>query len=314
MKYNKLGNTSIEISPLCFGTLTISPTQKNFHPSKAAELICQAYDLGVNFFDTAELYDTYEPLAIALQSHPELVITSKSYAVTFAEMRQSIELARQKLNRDYIDIFALHEVETMASLKGHQGALEYLEEAKSKGIIKAIGISTHTVAGVRAGATDPRIEVIHPLLNQSGIGIKDGTVNDMIEAIMTAREFSKGIYAMKVLGGGHLSGDAATAIHFVTNLHCTDSIAIGIQSLAELKLNLHLIHNEEVPDILAAEVSRIERFLEIAAWCQGCGRCVAKCSFGALIMDNGKPKVLQDKCVRCSYCARVCPEFCIKVV
>jgi predicted aldo/keto reductase-like oxidoreductase len=314
MNYKRLGSTFIEISPLCFGTLTIGPTQKNFQPGKAAELICQAYELGVNFFDTAEIYDTYKPLSIALRSHPELVIASKSYAVTFSEMRQSLELARQQLNRDYIDIFALHEVEAAASLKGHQGALECLEEAKSKGIIKAIGISTHTVAGVRAGATDTRIEVIHPLINQSGIGIKDGTVMDMIEAIKTAREFGKGIYAMKVLAGGHLSGTAAAAIRFVTDLNCTDSIAIGIQSLAELKVNLHLINNESVPEALMTEVSRMERFLEIASWCQGCGRCVTKCSFGALRMNNGKPEVQLDKCVRCGYCARVCPEFCIKVV
>jgi uncharacterized protein len=314
MNHEKLGNTGIEISPLCFGTLTISPAHKNFQPAKAAELFCEAIDLGINFFDTAELYDTYGPLSIALRSHPDLVIASKSYAVTFSEMRQSLELARRQLNRDYIDIFALHEVETAASLRGHQGALECLVEAKSKGIIKAIGISTHTVAGVRAGATDARIEVIHPLLNQSGIGIKDGTVTDMIAAIMTAREFNKGIYAMKVLAGGHLSGDAATAIRFVTDLHCVDSIAIGIQSLAELKVNLHLISGESVPEALALEVSRMERFLEIASWCQGCGRCVAKCSFGALYMENGKPQVQLDKCVRCGYCAQVCPEFCLKVV
>ena len=101
---------------MCFGTLTISPAHKNSQPVTAAELICQAR---LNFFDTAVLYDTYKPLSIALRSHSDLVIASKSYAVTFLEMRQILELARRQLNRDYIDIFALHEVETAEGIKAH---------------------------------------------------------------------------------------------------------------------------------------------------------------------------------------------------
>ena len=110
MNLNHLGYSGIKISKLCFGTLTIGPAQKNLRPSAAAELICQAYEHGVNFFDTAELYDTYKPLGIALRRYPELVIASRSYAVTFTEMNHSIELARKQLNRDYIDIFGIHEI------------------------------------------------------------------------------------------------------------------------------------------------------------------------------------------------------------
>src|SRR5690242_5307195 len=107
-EYKTLGYTGIKVSRLCFGTLTIGPLQKDFIPQKAADLMEQAFDLGVNFYDTAECYDTYESLALVLRHHPEIVITSKSYAVTFHEMQQSLELARRQLNRDYIDVFALH--------------------------------------------------------------------------------------------------------------------------------------------------------------------------------------------------------------
>ena len=49
-----------------------------------------------------------------------------------------------------------------ATLRGHAPALEYLVEAKERGLVEAVGISTHTVAGVRAAAAHPQIEIISP--------------------------------------------------------------------------------------------------------------------------------------------------------
>ncbi len=313
MELKNLGYTDLKVSKLCFGTLTVGPHQKNFLPEKAADLFCQAYELGVNFFDTAEIYGVYHPIALAIRRYPEMVIATKSYAITAAQMQASIEKARTELDRDYIDLFCLHEMENAASLKGHREALDYLTEVKAKGIIKAIGISTHTVAGVRAGATEPAVEVIHPLINREGIGIRDGSVADMVAAIRTAKEFGKGIYGMKVLAGGHLINDAAAAIKFITDLNCVDSIAIGMQSLAEIKTNLALLESLPAPPDLVSEISQTERFLHVAGWCQGCGRCLTKCQFGALSLNNGRVHVDRDKCVCCGYCARICPEFCLKI-
>ncbi len=313
MELKKLGCTDLLVSKLCFGTLTVGPHQKGLAPEAATDLFGQAYELGVNFFDTAEIYGTYQPLALALRKYPQMVIATKSYAATAAEMRESIEKARKELKRDYIDLFCLHEMESASYLRGHRGALDYLTEAKAKGIIKAVGISTHTVAGVRAGAAEPAVEVIHPLINQEGIGIKDGSVDDMVAAIRTAKEFGKGIYAMKALAGGHLIKNAAAAIAYINGLKCVDAIAIGMQSAAEVKMNLALLAGLEAPLDLASQINLEERYLHVAGWCQGCGRCLTKCHFDALALDNGRIRVDRAKCVRCGYCARACPEFCLKI-
>jgi aryl-alcohol dehydrogenase-like predicted oxidoreductase len=132
--------------------LTTSPLQLHFEPETAAELYRFALAHGINCFDTAEFYENYSSLGLALQSNPGMIIASRSYAVTWAEMQQSVERACRELQRDYVDIFGLHEVESEATLRGHRGALEYLQEAKHRGQIRAVSISTHTVAGVRAGA------------------------------------------------------------------------------------------------------------------------------------------------------------------
>lgn len=308
-----MGYTGLSVSKLCFGTLTVGPHQKDFSPEAAADLFGQAFQLGVNFFDTAEIYDTYRHLAPALRKFPEMIVASRSYAVTASEMRESIEKARKELDRDYIDLFGLHEVENAAALKGHREALDYLSKAKADGIIKAVMISTHTVAGVRAGATEPAVDVVHPLINRDGFGIRGGSVAEMVAAIRTAREFGKGIYGMKVLAGGHLINNAPAAFAFINELNCVDAVAVGMQSLAEVKMNLALLAGLPPPPDLESQISLEERRLRIAGWCQGCGRCVAKCGFNALTVINGRVEVDPSKCVRCGYCARVCPEFCLKI-
>jgi len=60
MKSIKLGNTNIDVSRLCFGSLTISPLQRNLSYEKGAELLKYAFNKGINFLDTAELYNNYE--------------------------------------------------------------------------------------------------------------------------------------------------------------------------------------------------------------------------------------------------------------
>jgi len=116
----------------------------------------------------------------------------------------SLEEARKELDRDYIDLFLLHEQENALTLKGHRPALEYLLQAKEAGKVRAVGISSHSVEAVKAAAVMPEIDVIHPLLNLQGLGIINGTLSQMLEAVNLALSEGKGIYAMKAIGGGNL--------------------------------------------------------------------------------------------------------------
>ena len=59
MVYRELGHTGLMVSRLCFGGLVIGPLQKNLSVEEGGEVIAEAFRLGVNFIDTADLYDTY---------------------------------------------------------------------------------------------------------------------------------------------------------------------------------------------------------------------------------------------------------------
>jgi uncharacterized protein len=320
MKEVQLGWQGPKVSEVCFGSLAISPLQGRVTFEEGVKVLRYALENGVNWIDTAEIYDNYDQIAQAIQGKPEIQIVSKSYSVTACEMAESIEKARKGLNREVIDFFLLHEQESALTLKGHQGAWEELVKAKEKGIVRYIGISTHAVAGVRAGALQPGIDVIHPIVNREGLGIIDGTLTEMLEGIRFAAELGLGVYAMKVFGGGHLAKDPMAAIDFIRSTPGIQAMALGMSSLAEIEFNLKYLAGEEIPESLHHSVAYREKKLYVADWCEGCGRCSETCPQGALSMvdleEDGliQAKVEADRCILCGYCGRACPHFCLKIV
>ena len=97
MEYRTLGKTGICVSRLCFGTLTIGPLQANLPLREGADLLIAAIDLGVNFFDTADLYGTYPYIREALRHRDasRLVIASKSYDYTREGQKASTAFRKQ---------------------------------------------------------------------------------------------------------------------------------------------------------------------------------------------------------------------------
>ncbi|AEG15579.1 aldo/keto reductase [Desulfofundulus sp. TPOSR] len=315
MEYRILGQTGIKVSRLCFGALTVGPLQAALPVDKGAAVIRRALEAGVNFIDTAECYQTYPYIYEATRGWAgEVVIASKSYAYSWQGMRQSLEGALRALRRDYIDIFLLHEQESALTIRGHWEAVEYLLTAKKEGLVRAIGVSTHSVEGVRAAARIAEFDIIHPIINIAGIGIQGGTREDMLAAIAEAASFGKGIYGMKALGGGHLIPRAQEALAFVLGIPQLASVAVGMRTVAEVDFNVAVFSGMPVPSGLWARVGRQKRRLHIEDWCRGCGSCVERCGAGALFLTGGRAAVDPLKCRLCGYCGTVCPDFCIKIV
>ena len=314
MQYTVLGRTGITVSRLCFGTLTMAPMQQNLTPEEGARLLIYAYEKGVNFLDTADLYETYPHIRRALHDAPDYVISTKAYCYDEQTAREALERAYRGLGRDYVDIFMLHEQESLYTLRGHEEALNYLVRQKELGHIGAVGISTHFAGCVKAATRFPQIEVIHPLINIGGVGIQDGPRELMEQNIQFARDNGRGIFAMKPFGGGHLIAGSYQALKYLIDAPWADSVATGMQSFDEIDANVAAFNGEPGAQALMEKLHSKKRRILVHDWCEGCGRCTERCRQKAISIIDGRAEIDQSKCVFCAYCARVCPQFCIKVV
>jgi len=310
-----LGSTDIKVSRLCFGSLTMTPFQANLSVKEGANLIKYAYSKGINFIDTAEIYNNYHYIKEGLKDikRDDYVIASKTYAYTEKMAEDSLEKALHEIGTDYIDVFLLHEQESIHTIRGHFPAIEYLKRAKKEGKVRAIGISTHRVDGVKGFLETKDLDVIHPIINKTGLGIHDGSIEDMLYQVKLAYDMGRGIYGMKPLGGGHLIQSIEEAFDFVRKIPYIHSIAIGMQSYDEVDADVSLMENGYIREELKKSLRNINRRLIVHDYCQGCGNCVKRCQQGGITLVDGQATP-NDNCILCGYCATVCPEFCIKVI
>lgn len=315
MKKVKLSDTGLSVSPICFGSLTVSPLQANLDVQKASEIIAYAFSKGINFIDTAQLYKTYPHIneALKLYNKDDIVISSKTYAHTKEQAVIAVEQARKELDRDIIEIFMLHEQESIYTLNGHKEALDYLLNCREKGIIRCVGISTHSVTGVLGAIELGGLDVIHPLINISGYGIINGTREDMEKALILAKQKGLFIFSMKSLGGGNLFFKAKECLNYAFSLPFVDSVAIGMQSTEEIDANISFLEKGSFSDEETKLLNK-NRKLHIEYWCTGCGNCVKKCPQKALRIENDKAFCDKKKCILCGYCSAYCNSLAIKII
>lgn len=314
MIYRELGATGIKVSKLCFGTLTMGPFQRNLTVPEGAALLERAFEHGVNFLDTAEIYETYPHVREALRIKPDAVVCTKSYSYDLKTAEASFKKAVEGIGREYVDVFLLHEQESAHTIRGHREAIDFFLRKREEGLIGAFGLSTHYVACMEAALRHPELEVLFPLINKKGVGIADGTPDEMLSVIRAAHEAGKGVIAMKPLGGGHLISEREEALDFILGIDEIDTIAIGMQSIDEVDYNCARFAGEEPDPAIAERLGRVRRRMLIQDWCQGCGVCVKACRNHAITMEGGIARIDYSKCATCGYCARACPQFNIKVI
>lgn len=316
MKYNALGKTGLEVSEICYGSLPIGPLQADYPVEQAGAVIRYCLEQGINFIDTAQRYGTYEHIRHALAGYEKpVVIASKSWASTYEDMGQAVEEARTRLGRDVIDIFHLHAARVDGNVfELRRGALEYLCEAKVKGRIRAVGISTHSVRTVRLAADNPDIDVIHPLVNMLGLGILEGTLEDMLRAVSYAASRGKGIYLMKAMAGGHLVDRYQQALDFSRQIPGVCSIAIGMLRQAEADANIAYVEGREVAEDIKLQLGKKGKKLFVMDQCKACGACVERCPNGAISVVGNKAKADPERCLLCGYCVPYCPQFCLRLI
>lgn len=316
MKKRILGRTGIEVTELCFGALPMGPLQRDLNVDESAAIIAHALQKGVNFIDTAQMYKTYEPISKAMKiSGIRPIIASKSNKKTYHEMEAAVNEALQSLDIDFIDIFHLHAAREGANaFEVFADALNCLVDMKKAGKIRAIGISTHSVAVANIAAEHDLIDVVFPIINMSGMGLLNGTKEEMIQAIKKNHKNNKGVYLMKILAGGSLINNYHKAMEYARGIEDYHSIALGMTSISEVEFNINYFQGKEA-EVLPINAASYKKALASKAMCKSCGKCILACPNNAISFDEEKKAVIdQNICLTCGYCTPVCPEFAIRIV
>jgi len=313
-----LGRTGIEVTELCFGTLILGALQSNLKPQEGAKAIRRALELGINFIDTAKTYKTHEHVRLGTEGYKDVIIATKSPVKTARGMREDVELCLRELNRETIDIFHMHLIRSETDIREREGALDTLVKCRQAGMIKAIGLSSHGVEGTRCALDYDEIDVVFPIMNIKGLGITDGTKDEMLSVIKEIRSTDMGIYDMKPLGGGHLINDIPAAIDYVRSLNLFDSISAGLNSPEEAEVMIGVFEKDPaaIERALAMGKERVnqKQLIVYDFICENCGSCVEACAQGALSLNGNKVEVDKELCILCGYCAEACPRFAIRVI
>ena len=319
----ELGNSGIKVTKLGLGCLPMGPLQAGISPEAGAKVIRRALEWGINFIDTAQGYRTYEHILAGVGPGSDVVVATKTPAADAKGAEEAVSEALRELKREYIDIFHIHAAREEEPFVKRAEALKRLVRYKEEGKIRAIAISTHFVKVTREVARVPEIDVVLPIINKTGMGIIDGSAEEMAGAIEEAHNAGKGVYIMKAFAGGNLLDDRIGALDYVTSLAGIDSIMIGALRPEEVDYNARYFLGQEIPPELAqVTTGKTKRLVRIGN-CTGCGTCVEACPAGALSLPAGrrgrdeeedKVKIDHERCILCGYCAPVCPQFALRMV
>lgn len=249
-----LGQTGCNVTILGLGGQAAleTPGQEDL----AEEIITRALDLGVNYIDTSAYYGTHlgkpglseRNVGRATASRRDSVfIATKTLGRLRDNALQDLDRSLKNLQTDYVDLWQLHNVRTSADVNNillTRGAYKALEQAKSEGKARFVGLSGHYNPTVlRSLIAQRKFDAVLMAINAA-----DVHYNSFINiALPAALERKMGIIAMKIPARGRLfqEGGVTTmeqALRY-TLTHPVSTAIIGCDSVEQVEENVELAKN-----------------------------------------------------------------------
>jgi predicted aldo/keto reductase-like oxidoreductase len=316
MHYTTLGRTGLKVSRLGFGGIPI----QRVGSQEATEIIHSCLWEGINFFDTARGYgDSETKLGQALLGkRHQAILASKSPSRDGAGLRKDLEACLRELKTDYVDLYQLHNVaspEAWEAVCAKDGALAELLSARDKGLVRYVGISSHS--------NELLIQMQNTEIFDSIQFPFNVVEQQFVPSLERAVELNLGRIVMKPLAGGSFA-DASLAIRYA--LEAPVSVIIpGVDSVEQVRANVAAVvagplSVAERERVLAEADALGQEFCRRCDYCQPCPSGVpistifilegyvrrygladwAQTRYDALPVDGAD-------CVECGICESRCP-------
>lgn len=238
-----LGKTGIKTTLLGMGTGFNggNRTSAITRAGNAEKMIKYAFDKGIRFFDCADTYGTHPYLLTALKEIPreKYTLGSKIWMTRGGipeperpDANIVVDRFRKELNTDYLDLVQIHCMTSATWTDEQKKQMDILETLKAKGVIRAHGVSVHSLQALEAAAESPWVDVIHVRINPFGASMDSKDPDQVVPVIKKLHDSGKGVIGMKLIGNGSFSNDSEKvdqSIKYVLGLGTVDMVIIGFE-------------------------------------------------------------------------------------
>ncbi len=207
----------------------------------AESIIRQAYEKGIRFFDCADSYGTHPFTKAALKGIPRdnYTLSSKIWVsqggIPEPERPDAdivVERFRKELNTDYLDIVQIHCMTDPQWTDKQKKQMDILENLKAKNIIRAHGVSVHSLEAMEAALNSSWVDIIHVRVNPYGDSMDKKDPSLVIPVIEKLHKSGKGVIGMKLIGNGKFRDDSDkinASLKYVLGLGFVDMIIVGFE-------------------------------------------------------------------------------------
>jgi predicted aldo/keto reductase-like oxidoreductase len=245
-----LGRTGLKPSRLGIGCGTTSGrVQQGLGQDGFNRLVRYAYDQGIRYIDIARSYRTHGMLKEAIKGLPrEKLFIQTKMGGNPEKPLEDIDACRQTYGVDYIDCLLVHCTITPNWDDERKRVMDAMQEAKDKKIIRAHGVSCHSLPALTRAAELDWVDVNLVRINPQGVLVDTpqsrswntesnaAHVPPVVEQIKRMREKGHGIIGMKIMGEGRFTNpeDREKSIRFAIQPGLLDCVTIGFKSTEEV--------------------------------------------------------------------------------
>ena len=240
-----LGKSGIKTSVLGIGTGTNGGReQRDLGTDRFVRLVREAYDRGIRYIDTADMYKTHGMVKAAIKELPkgELFVQTKIWARNAKQAESDLDRVRQELGMETLDTLLIH-----CMTKEHwnvdlRPVIDVYLKAKEKGQIRALGVSCHSLQALEVAADTPEIDVhlvrINPFEKKM-----DGEPDKVSAQMARMHADNRGVIGMKIFGEGLFKSreERLESIKYVLGLGTVQAFTIGFSKIEHIDETLKLI-------------------------------------------------------------------------
>jgi aryl-alcohol dehydrogenase-like predicted oxidoreductase len=258
-----LGRSGLTVRRPAFGALPLQRLDRK----EAVTLLHAALDGGMNFFDTARAYsDSESKVGEAFSGMRERVlIATKTRGDNRTVIETDLALSLVALKTDYLDLYQLHNVKDVPRPGDGTERWETLSELKRRGVIRAAGLTSHSLETAVAAAQSGLYDTV-----QFPFSLLATEAEEELTRICLRENV--GFIAMKALAGG-LIGNIPAAFAYLRSFGNVVPIW-GLQAEEELAQFLRLAAAPPAMDEAARRAVQAERDALGGRFCRGCGYCL----------------------------------------